>query len=235
MNPEPLTDAEFERLSDVLERFGDKRTMNLEQLDGFLAAVVCGPEDIPQREYLRVIWGDDIINEDAFAAQPLLADFVSLVARHRDVIVHALQSGDVVMPVLLEDKDGIARANDWATGFMRGMELRRKNWSALLGDEEHGGSVVPIFALAHEHDPDPAMRPYKEPISAEMREKLIIGAAAGLVRIFRYFETQRLMPALSLGDDTTYRRISPKVGRNDLCPCGSGKKFKHCCGKITLH
>jgi len=26
-------------------------------------------------------------------------------------------------------------------------------------------------------------------------------------------------------------RSGPKVGRNDLCPCGSGKKFKHCCGK----
>ena len=27
------------------------------------------------------------------------------------------------------------------------------------------------------------------------------------------------------------RRDAPKVGRNDLCPCGSGKKYKHCCGK----
>jgi Protein of unknown function (DUF1186)/SEC-C motif len=26
-------------------------------------------------------------------------------------------------------------------------------------------------------------------------------------------------------------RASPKVGRNDPCPCGSGKKYKHCCGK----
>jgi preprotein translocase subunit SecA len=26
-------------------------------------------------------------------------------------------------------------------------------------------------------------------------------------------------------------RSGPKVGRNDPCPCGSGKKFKHCCGK----
>ncbi len=26
-------------------------------------------------------------------------------------------------------------------------------------------------------------------------------------------------------------KVSPKVGRNDPCPCGSGKKFKHCCGK----
>lgn len=27
-----------------------------------------------------------------------------------------------------------------------------------------------------------------------------------------------------------YRREEPKVGRNDPCPCGSGKKFKKCCG-----
>ena len=29
----------------------------------------------------------------------------------------------------------------------------------------------------------------------------------------------------------TIRRSQPKVGRNDPCPCGSGKKFKQCCGK----
>lgn len=28
----------------------------------------------------------------------------------------------------------------------------------------------------------------------------------------------------------TYVRTEAKVGRNDLCPCGSGKKFKKCCG-----
>ena len=29
------------------------------------------------------------------------------------------------------------------------------------------------------------------------------------------------------------RRTGPKVGRNDACPCGSGKKYKNCCGKQT--
>lgn len=29
----------------------------------------------------------------------------------------------------------------------------------------------------------------------------------------------------------TYKREAPKVGRNDPCPCGSGKKYKKCCGK----
>ena len=30
----------------------------------------------------------------------------------------------------------------------------------------------------------------------------------------------------------TIRRTEPKVGRNEPCPCGSGKKYKHCCGKL---
>ncbi|MBL9122991.1 MAG: SEC-C domain-containing protein, partial [Planctomycetaceae bacterium] len=29
----------------------------------------------------------------------------------------------------------------------------------------------------------------------------------------------------------TVRNQGPRVGRNDPCPCGSGKKFKKCCGK----
>ena len=31
--------------------------------------------------------------------------------------------------------------------------------------------------------------------------------------------------------ETPIVREAPKVGRNDLCPCGSGKKYKKCCGK----
>ena len=31
--------------------------------------------------------------------------------------------------------------------------------------------------------------------------------------------------------DEPIRREEPKVGRNDLCPCGSGKKYKKCCGR----
>ena len=30
-------------------------------------------------------------------------------------------------------------------------------------------------------------------------------------------------------------RTEPKIGRNEPCACGSGKKYKQCCGKVTLH
>jgi uncharacterized protein len=116
-----------------------------------------------------------------------------------------------------------------------GLIFKKEQWAALLADEEHGGWLVPIFALAHEHDPDPEMRPYKEAIGGEEREKLIVGAAAGVTRIYRYFEAQRLLEKQPLDHATTFRRTVPKIGRNDPCPCGSGKKFKQCCGRTTLH
>ena len=39
----------------------------------------------------------------------------------------------------------------------------------------------------------------------------------------------RPTPAL-LASTRPVRNVEPKVGRNDPCPCGSGKKFKKCCG-----
>jgi uncharacterized protein len=236
MTPNSLTDAEFDRLSAVLERFGNQNSMNLEQLDGFLAALVCCPDNVPPSKYLPEIWGDNIVLEGTFVAQPIFEEFISLIMRHWNAIVDTLRSGDVHLPLLLKDASGIAYANDWATGFMRGMELSKEDWGSLLDDEERGGWIIPILALAHEHDPDPTMRPYSEPITPELREKLIVGAAAGVSGIYRYFEAQRrLIEEPGLGSSTTFRRTVPKIGRNDPCSCGSGKKFKHCCSKSTLH
>jgi preprotein translocase subunit SecA len=49
--------------------------------------------------------------------------------------------------------------------------------------------------------------------------------------------TQMVNQAMAYGDDTTVAtRVAddvPKVGRNDPCPCGSGKKYKNCHGKLV--
>ena len=230
MKSQPLTDTELDHLSAVLERFGDERSMNLEQLDGFLAALICGPELVPPSKYLPKIWGDQTVFEDTSSAQV----FMSLLMRHWNAIVDTLNSGEVYQPLLLEDESGIAHGNDWANGFLRGMEFGKEDWAHLLDDEDSGGSLVAIFALANENNPDPEMRPYKDPISANLRETLIVSAAAGTMQIYRYFNAQRFFHN-PLGNMPTFRRTMPKLGRNDPCPCGSGKKFKQCCGKTTLH
>jgi yecA family protein len=118
-------------LGNVLKRFGGKAAMNLEQLDGFLVAIVCHPAEIPKAEYLPEIWGDEMINEDTFAAQPMLQGFLSLIARHKDTVAHTLQSGDVFTPLLLANTNGVFPGNDWADGFVRGMGVRREDWTAL--------------------------------------------------------------------------------------------------------
>ena len=66
VNPQPLTDTELDRLDEALKRFGDKRAMNLEEVDGFFAALICCPDNVPPSEYLPEIWGGDMINEDTF-------------------------------------------------------------------------------------------------------------------------------------------------------------------------
>ena len=75
MKPEPLTDAEFDRLSGVLGRFDNKRPMNFEQLDGFFAALICGPVNVPPSEYLPMILGDDMVLEDTFDGQTFFRTF----------------------------------------------------------------------------------------------------------------------------------------------------------------
>jgi uncharacterized protein len=235
VTPQPLTDAEYNRFGDLLDRLPGQDAMNLEEVDGFFAALICGPEAVLPSEYLREIWGGDLDADEAVFSQQELEELLHLIMRHWNFVANTLQSDDVFLPLLLEDEQGVTNANEWATGFMRGMELRRDSWGDLIQDKDHSGSLIPIFTLAHEHDPDPELRPYPEPVSAEQRETLIVHLAAGVMYIYKYFAAERTMMIHSDAGNTTYRRPTPKVGRNNPCPCGSGKKYKHCCGKITVH
>jgi uncharacterized protein YecA (UPF0149 family) len=57
--------------------------------------------------------------------------------------------------------------------------------------------------------------------------------AAGLMNVYEYFRKER--EGNLDGDTPEPRRNSSKVGRNDPCPCGSGKKYKKCCGGATVN
>jgi uncharacterized protein len=109
--------------------------------------------------------------------------------------------------------------------------MRQHGWAELMDDEEHGGCLVPMMILFHEQDEDPEMRP--EPISPEKREDIKAHMAAGLLQSYRYFRAQRRVNASAHRSEP--RRSTPKVGRNDPCPCGSGRKYKKCCGGATVN
>ena len=55
---------------------------------------------------------------------------------------------------------------------------------------------------------------------------LIIAICLNSIKFFK-----KIFKADKTGKQETVRRDMPKVGRNDPCPCGSGKKYKNCCGR----
>ncbi|WP_239689698.1 UPF0149 family protein, partial [Pseudomonas syringae] len=63
------------------------------------------------------------------------------------VLLHTLEEPDVYLPVLLEDDDGITYGNDWALGFMRGVQARPGSWRDLIDSDEHSGPMLPIMLL----------------------------------------------------------------------------------------
>jgi preprotein translocase subunit SecA len=72
-------------------------------------------------------------------------------------------------------------------------------------------------------------------IKEDTVEKLSIVQIRREEEVERIEEKRRLNYVLSRGEDTptpaTVKREAAKVGRNEPCPCGSGKKYKKCCGR----
>jgi preprotein translocase subunit SecA len=72
-------------------------------------------------------------------------------------------------------------------------------------------------------------------IKEDSVEKLCLVQIRREEEVERIEEKQRQNYIMSRGEDTpagaTVKREAAKVGRNDPCPCGSGKKYKKCCGQ----
>ena len=229
--PEPLTDAELDRLGDFLKRCKGGRAMNVEALDGFFAALIAGPEIVMPSEYYSEVFGGEMSDACEFGSLDEANEILGLMMRHWNKIASTLHKAEIHVPLICEDEKGELHGNDWARGFMRGMHMRHDGWAELINDEKYGGSLTPMMMLYHEHDEDPEMRP--DPITPDKREQVIAFMAAGLMNVYEYFRIER---EGDLGVDAPEpRRNASKVGRNDPCPCGSGKKYKRCCGSATVN
>jgi uncharacterized protein len=187
--PKPLTDDELAALGKFLRSIKNCRAMSLEEMDGFFTALICGPEMVSPSECLPYVWGNEQSNDGVFQSIEEAQKVLNLALRHWNTIASTLNKGRVYFPFLLKDEDGLAQGYDWAKGFLRGMGLRRASWNELVVDEQHGGSLVPIFTLAYEHDADPKLRP--PPISRKKREDILADLAVGIPEIYEYFRTER--------------------------------------------
>ena len=226
-----LNRAEYVRLAQILAALPGEDAMNLEEMDGFFAALICSPNLVPFRIVLPELWGGG--DTDAFADSIDPEELFGLVLRRWNVVSQSLQSpGDSYIPLLeTEDGEKSTQGNRWARGFMRGVHLCGESWDEIFAvdDVERFAMVLPILALAHENDRDEEMRPRKEPLSPADRKTLcgILGPAAK--RIYNYFRPHRIRESKRAAG--VMMRAEKKIGRNEPCSCGSGKKYKHCCGR----
>ena len=70
-----------------------------------------------------------------------------------------------------------------------------------------------------------------EPASARISNRRAPQGTARHSSMASFHQSGSPMGASSQPENAQVVRSAPKVGRNDPCPCGSGKKYKHCCGR----
>lgn len=120
----------------------------------------------------------------------------------------------------------------WITGFERAMQLRPEAWEATVenSDEEIASSIPMLLAL---HDIAEGGSELGEDAIREldaMEPDMIPDLVANL-NVWVKAQGRTQGPANLPGVPAA----RSKVGRNDPCPCGSGRKFKKCCGAEPIH
>jgi uncharacterized protein len=230
INPDlPLSDAELDELTDFLEsNLVPDDAMNVSMLHGYLTAIAIGPATVMPGEWLPGIWGEGGLAkletlEQARRIHELILRF------YNQIIQTFMETPDDFVPLLFEDEeDGkwVVAPEDWCVGFSMGVFMREDAWTPLF-DSESVGMLAPIMAFslngAEEGVPE-------GPMPDDVRKTLISQLPEAAQTIYAYWLPFRRKQAQGPAPTPVPPAGSSKVGRNDLCPCGSGKKYKKCCG-----
>lgn len=232
--PAILSDDRIDRLAELLERravpFGG---LGLEALDGFFSALAVGPDAIPDAQWQAVVWGGATPRwNDAEEAD----DVAGLLAEARELArQRACHDGESLpeqlMPLLWlpEDPDApqpdtLDAGSEWAEGFLRAVDLREAVWDAWLDADDWIAAILGLLdqlASGEVLDPDDPGAP-AAPLT--WRERIhTIAALPGMLSDLQHHRIAMLTPRVPL-------RRADTPERNASCPCGSGRKYKKCCG-----
>jgi uncharacterized protein len=193
------------------------RSMALSNLDGFLTAVAIGPDRIKPSEWLPRIWGDE--TPEFLSEEEANRVIGTILGRYNQIITQLRDDPDRYQPLIRQNEHGQVIARDWVAGFMDGVALRFHGWQALLKSKEYRNDFAPIAVHLTDAQGNSPLNPEEENVKAliEQAAELIPAAVRSIDRFFK-----QTRPFFEGGT---------KVGRNDPCFCGSGQKFKKCCGR----
>jgi uncharacterized protein len=232
----PLSEAEIDRLDDFLISDSvPEEAMDLSMMDGFITGLVSGPNLMMPSSMLKWIW-DSEHGEDApaFANAAESARIIALIIRHWNDINDTLnRAPDEYEPLIQERKaDGrkIPIIDSWCSGYYKGIALDRDMWSPLLAQHPEWFTAIMLYGTE-----DGWNELERRQDSIEQHQAFADSLASSVRNIHRYWLEQRKLQiargemATFIGQPEPIRRTQ-KVGRNDPCPCGSGKKYKRCHG-----
>jgi uncharacterized protein len=211
---------------EVLDQFlmseaSPENCMQLSDLDGFLTGIAIGPELIKPSEWLPAIWGDD---EPVFENEEQVQAVIgAIMGRYNEILRELDTDPEGYEPVFWEGPDGEVIAADWAEGFVDAIRLRPEAWRPLLEDREALILLMPILALCGDAEGGSPLEldPEEDADLLAQAPDLIPACVVGM---HGFWKERRGQPKAGSG-----RAKSAKVGRNDPCPCGSGRKYKRCC------
>ena len=215
-----LSEAEIDTLAERLAANPNPDALSVEAIDGLFCALIASPRSVMPHEYLPAILGGTLGEAGMLGDLAEVQELMGLM-RYWNSIAHDFEHETVHLAYVEENGvDGI-QGRTWARGYMRGTRLAPEGWSRIFSDDSEG-LVLTIPIAAGEVDPEWP----KEPVTSERNDELLQSMLAGATRAYRY----RIACAQAAARPQSYERAGPKIGRNDPCPCGSGKKYKRCCG-----
>jgi uncharacterized protein len=228
----PLDRVDLEALDRFLmsER-SPPQSMMLSDLDGFLTGIAVGPELVLPSQWLPLVFGGDAPEfADEAEAKAILG---AIMGRYNEILCQV--ADDDLQPLFWADRNGTLIAADWAEGFLQAIMLRADAWEALFKSKRDGALLVPILALCGDENGESLLGipPDEEDRVMEEAAEFIPACVAAIDAYWREKRPRQISMPLTAGPPSQPVQTSSKIGRNDPCPCGSGKKFKKCCGKAT--
>lgn len=214
-------------------------TLKYHELQGFLFAVACAPELVKPSEWMRVIFGErEAEYENLEEARAIIGELMALynlvnaaVFEHRA----ALPTDCRLRAETLANLEDDAPIAQWSRGFLQGHQWLEESWNAYVPkrlDEEYASLLMTLSFFAS--------KTLAEAFCAEAGHPELAAMAETIVRVFpeavagyAHFGRSIQQAITEAEADDPPQSQGRKVGRNEPCPCGSGRKYKKCCGATT--
>jgi uncharacterized protein len=218
-----FADSDLDRLEQYLnapERTDS--TLPLDMVQGLFCAVVSAPEPVLPSSWIPVVLGEG----HEFATDAEAQEILGLLTGLHNEAARQLNEGegfDFILYGSEGEEDDLAA---WAEGYLMGVDLADPPWDERADPDDVDHMLFPFLALtgeAKEIALDAGEEWMSEAEEAKMLAEIREGLANHLMDVRQFWFEKSIPP--------TVKREGPKVGRNDPCPCGSGKKYKSCHGQ----